>query len=399
MKTFIFSKALEDSGRNILYSLCEWGRENPAVWAADISNSWRVTLDIRDDWNSIVTRANIDAPLWRYAGPGGWNDPDMLEIGNGGCSFEEYKTHFSLWAMLKSPLIIGNDIRNVSPEDEALEILSNKEIIAVNQDSLGRQARRIWSDTLDQRIGDRLIAVKCNSDANAYLDAPIDQQWNIRNDGRIESMSTGRCLVEEVSLQPWNSTDIDVDIGSGQYSVGTSSCDSATVWTIGAGSGGFIKSSDTGRCLEVMALLYPTIAEGKRIQTGICRTLRPNEDYTKSAVLDIREHQQWAIPKGQLRNLYQRQCMTIDRDAPPGKSQEVWTVSLEDNALAVMLFNKSPLPTAMEATWEMIGVPSGKAYHIRDLWAQEDIALPSRESVKAVVAPHGVALLKLLPLN
>jgi alpha-galactosidase len=73
------SKALVNSGRDIVYSLCEWGRENPATWAGKIANSWRVSNDIRDDWTSIVTRIAIDAPLWRYAGPGGWNDPDMLE--------------------------------------------------------------------------------------------------------------------------------------------------------------------------------------------------------------------------------------------------------------------------------------------------------------------------------
>jgi alpha-galactosidase len=139
--------ALDASGRTILYSMCEWGRENPAVWASEIANSWRVTMDIRDSWHSIISRANIDAPLWRYAGPGGWNDPDMLEVGNGGCSFEEYKTHFSLWAMLKSPLIIGNDIRDLKVEDEAMQILTNQEVIAINQDVLGLQARRIWSDT------------------------------------------------------------------------------------------------------------------------------------------------------------------------------------------------------------------------------------------------------------
>jgi alpha-galactosidase len=137
----VMSDALQNTGRDIFYSLCEWGRENPAVWASDIgAQSWRISGDISDDWKSIVSRAEITASLWRYSGPGrGWNDPDMLEVGNGKCNTDEYQSHFSLWTILKSPLIIGNDIRSMSLD--VLEMLSNKEVIAINQDALGRQGR------------------------------------------------------------------------------------------------------------------------------------------------------------------------------------------------------------------------------------------------------------------
>jgi hypothetical protein len=406
------AKALDASGRDILYSLCEWGRENPAVWAGDFANSWRVTLDIRDDWSSIVTRADIDAPLWRHAGPGGWNDPDMLEIGNGGCSFEEYKSHFSLWAMLKAPLIVGNDIRDMGAEDEAMQILSNKEVIAINQDVLGRQGRRVWSDTMDTRGGDRLIATKCNADPAAYLDAPSDQQWEVRADGRIQSTATGRCLVEKASANSTTvsgNTNADTDTNTdtaydahvgeeGQFAVGTTDCDEATVWLTSSGSGGLIKSSDTGRCLEVMALLYPTIAEGKRVQTGVCRVVSPEKGNGKYGVFDVREHQQWTAPQGKLLNLYQRQCMTINRDAPPGH-QELWTAPQEDGSLAVMVFNKGPIQQLIEVTWEMLGLPEGQWYHVRDLWEHEDHPLPARGSVSSRVASHGVVVLKLSPFK
>lgn len=391
------ARALQNSGRDILYSLCEWGRENPAVWAPEFANSWRVTLDIRDTWFSIVSRANIDAPLWRFAGPGGWNDPDMLEIGNGGCSFDEYKSHFSMWAMLKAPLIVGNDIRGLSPDDEAMEILMNEEIIAINQDPLGRQARRVWSDTLGKREGDRLIATKCNTDQFAYLDAPADQQWLLRDDGRIQSGSTGRCLVEETIFSPWNATDADLDLADGQFSVGTTVCDNATVWTTEAGSGGMIKSQATGRCLEVLGLLYPTIAEGKRVQTGVCRQFRSDEDYVSQRVIDVRENQQWTAPRGTLLNLYQRQCVTIDRDAPPGLQQEVWVAPLEDGSTAVMMFNKGITQSFIEVTWEMIGLPEKEIYLVRDLWTHVDRTLPAQESVSALVESHGVVVLKLTP--
>lgn len=92
----------------------------------------------------MLTLANINEKLWRRAGPGGWNDPDMLEIGNGGMTYEEYKTHMSLWCLMKSPLLIGCDLTQAS--EETLEILSNTEAIAVNQDELGVQGHRVWSD-------------------------------------------------------------------------------------------------------------------------------------------------------------------------------------------------------------------------------------------------------------
>ena len=295
------AKALDSSGRNILYSLCEWGRENPATWAGEYANSWRVSLDIRDDWNSILTRGNIAAPLWRFAGPGGWNDPDMLEVGNGGCTFEEYKSHFSLWAMLKSPLIIGNDIRGLSVNDDAMKILTNEEIIAVNQDSLGYQARRIYSDQMDGT--DRLIATKCSRSAGdiSYLDNVIDQQWSLQVDGTIKSSSTGRCLLEMASSEKLDAiNDVDVDISRGEFAVGTAECSNATSWKFESHTGGVILSADTGRCLEVASLEYPAILQGKRVQTGICRSLKKDME-----IFDIREHQSWTRPHGQLLNLYQ----------------------------------------------------------------------------------------------
>lgn len=140
----VMTKALKNCGRDIFFSMCEWGVNNPADWARAVGNSWRTTGDIGDNYNSMLTIANINEKLWRRAGPGGWNDPDMLEIGNGGMTYEEYKTHMSLWCLMKSPLLIGCDLTKASAE--TLEILSNTEAIAVNQDELGVQGHRVWSD-------------------------------------------------------------------------------------------------------------------------------------------------------------------------------------------------------------------------------------------------------------
>ena len=140
----VMTKALQNCGRDIFFSMCEWGVDDPANWARAVGNSWRTTGDIQDNWGSMMGIAQANEKLWRRAGPGGWNDPDMLEIGNGGMNYEEYKTHFSLWCLMKAPLLIGCDLTQASAE--TLEILSNKEAIAVNQDGLGVQGHRVWSD-------------------------------------------------------------------------------------------------------------------------------------------------------------------------------------------------------------------------------------------------------------
>ncbi|KAL2478884.1 Alpha-galactosidase 2 [Forsythia ovata] len=151
----IMGNALLNSGRSIFYSLCEWGEEDPATWAKSVGNSWRTTGDISDQWDSMTSRADLNDKWAAYAGPGGWNDPDMLEVGNGGMTKEEYRSHFSIWALMKAPLLIGCDARSV--DNITLELLSNQEVIAVNQDKLGIQGKKIkdgdlqvWAGPLSQ---------------------------------------------------------------------------------------------------------------------------------------------------------------------------------------------------------------------------------------------------------
>ncbi|KAF7830874.1 alpha-galactosidase 3 [Senna tora] len=139
--------ALNASGRTIFYSLCEWGVDDPALWAGKVGNSWRTTDDINDSWPSMTTIADLNDKWAAYAGPGGWNDPDMLEVGNGGMSYQEYRAHFSIWALMKAPLLIGCDVRNMTAE--TFEILSNKEVIAINQDPLGVQGRKVQVAGID----------------------------------------------------------------------------------------------------------------------------------------------------------------------------------------------------------------------------------------------------------
>jgi alpha-galactosidase len=130
--------ALNKTGRPIFYSICNWGNEGTVEWGPATGNSWRTTQDIKAIWPSIQYNFRVNAFHPEIAGPGAWNDPDMLEIGNNWLTVEQEKTHFALWSIVKAPLILGCDLDKISPA--SLEIISNKELIDINQDSLGVQA-------------------------------------------------------------------------------------------------------------------------------------------------------------------------------------------------------------------------------------------------------------------
>lgn len=144
--------ALRASGRPIVFSLCEWGRSQPWTWARGVGHLWRTTGDILPCWDCSAdwgghgwTRIlDMQVGLEKFAGPGGWNDPDMLQVGNTGLATSENRAHFSFWALLAAPLMAGNDVRSMTPD--VREILLNGEVIAVNQDPLGQQGKRIRDD-------------------------------------------------------------------------------------------------------------------------------------------------------------------------------------------------------------------------------------------------------------
>ena len=138
-------KALKATGRPIVYSLCQYGWDAVWEWAPALGgNLWRTTGDITPHWDRIYAIASQQAGLESYAGPGHWNDPDMLEVGNGKLSLAENRTHFTLWAILAAPLLAGNDLPHMKPEIKA--ILTNRDVIAINQDALGKQGTRTYSD-------------------------------------------------------------------------------------------------------------------------------------------------------------------------------------------------------------------------------------------------------------
>jgi alpha-galactosidase len=136
--------ALRSTGRPIVYSLCQYGEDAVWEWGPEVGgNLWRTTGDINDHYSRMAEIGFGQAGLARFAGPGHWNDPDMLEVGNGGMNTEEYRTHMSLWAILAAPLLAGNDLSKMTPETVAL--LTNKDVIAVDQDAAGKEGDRVWA--------------------------------------------------------------------------------------------------------------------------------------------------------------------------------------------------------------------------------------------------------------
>lgn len=150
-----FAEKNGTSEKPICYSICEWGKNQPWKWGAKAGNLWRTTHDIQPNWMSMLLIYEFNVRLYKYAQPGSWNDPDMLEVGVGQLNMEENRTHFTLWCMMAAPLILGNDIRKfinidgtVDADNKVLEILKNKELIAIDQDRRGIQAKRISTDII-----------------------------------------------------------------------------------------------------------------------------------------------------------------------------------------------------------------------------------------------------------
>ena len=145
-----FREALAKAGRPIVFSICEWGSNRPWEWGPRTGNLWRTTGDIGDRWASMIQLLDLNAQYALAASPGAWNDPDMLEVGNGGMTEDEYRAHFSLWALMAAPLMSGNDVRTMPAATR--DILLNKEVIAVDQDSLGVQGMLVQEQAPDLQV-------------------------------------------------------------------------------------------------------------------------------------------------------------------------------------------------------------------------------------------------------
>jgi alpha-galactosidase len=175
----------------ILFSICEWGIDDPASWAGPVGNSWRTTTDIRANWKSITSNLDENDKWYTYAGPGQWNDPDILEVGNiyGDLTIAEQRSHFTLWCLIKAPLLLGNDLRSIP--SEIMDIISNPEIIALNQDPLGKQGYKRWSS---------LSSLSSSTSSSSSLSSSMSTSTSVEYD---DSNNDNMGVVDDGPIEVW----------------------------------------------------------------------------------------------------------------------------------------------------------------------------------------------------
>jgi alpha-galactosidase len=215
--------ALYTAGRPVVFSLCEWGNNKPWIWAADVGHLWRTTGDVTDcydcqDVYSLGWKHILDSQvdLEKYAGPDHWNDPDMLEVGNAGLSLTESRSQFSLWCILTAPLMAGNDVRKMP--QEIREILTNNEVIAINQDPLGKQGYRfmqhpgkeIWAKELSDgawavcffNSGEKDLTIRVNWAHLSFLNGTykIRDLWQKKDLGLTDKNFNPRIVAHDIVM-------------------------------------------------------------------------------------------------------------------------------------------------------------------------------------------------------
>jgi len=213
------SRALRATGRPIVFSICEWGSTKPWTWAPGVGHLWRSTGDIQDcwdcgkSWGGMGVTHIIDqmADLYPYSGPGHWNDPDMLEVGNGGLTPAENRAHFAFWCLFAAPLMAGNDLDRMS--EEVHDLLTHKEAIAVNQDPLGMQGRKVRDD------GPGEVWMKPLADGSRaviyFNRGTEDRKWSVAWED-IGLAARTECAVRDI----WKRRDVGVHSGSYEVTVG-----------------------------------------------------------------------------------------------------------------------------------------------------------------------------------
>ncbi|MER6127396.1 ricin-type beta-trefoil lectin domain protein [Streptomyces sp. NPDC001795] len=252
------SNALKATGRPILFSICNWGTDNVWTWGSNVGNMWRTTGDVADTYTSFLSNFHSNASLAAYAGPGGWNDPDMLETGNGGMTTTEYQSQFSLWAEMAAPLISGSKI--IGASSQTLSILTNKAVIAVDQDSLGKQGTMVSSsgglDVMSKPLANGDVSVVLFNETNSTA-----------------TITTSASAVGKTGASSYTLTDLWT--GATSTTTGTISASVPAHGTVmyrvagGTGGGGTattgpIHAIGSGKCLDV-----PSFSQTNGTQTQI----------------------------------------------------------------------------------------------------------------------------------
>ena len=323
--------ALMRQERPIFFSICQWGEEEIATWGRAMGNSWRTTQDIVDRWESMLNIIDINDQWYKYAGPGGWNDPDMLEVGNGHMDYIEYQTHFSLWAISKAPLLIGCDLTSMS--NETFQILSNKEVIDINQDKLGEQGHKIKITNLTTSTNEKpklsegfLELVECNGKKQ--------QKWYIREDGSISNNDEDFCIERITGLK------------KGDQIFSSKCSDNDEQKWIYSKEEKVIKTKEGNKCLD---LYNKNDLFNSKMGTINCN----DKDSLK-----------WEYDENEKTFMSNGKCLS---SAPQLEQTEVWAGGLSDGNKVILLFNRASFPAIVEIKWSELGLDVKKAY-LRDLW-------------------------------
>ena len=347
--------ALGNQTRPIFYSICQWGQEEIPTWGKEFGNSWRTTDDISDIWISMIHIIDKNDKWYSYAGPGGWNDPDMLEVGNGGMSSVEYRTHFSLWAISKAPLIIGCDITNMT--HDTFMILSNKALIGINQDKLGEQAHKIkitnlTTNNAEDKITESFLELTQCNDKN-------QQKWYLREDGSISNNNEDYCIEVKTGLKK----------GDQIFSLKCKDIDEQK-W-IYSKEDKTIKSKLGNKCLDLYDKynLYEP-----RLGTSNC---------------DENEILKWEYDENKKTLKSNGKCLS---SKPEPDQTEVWAGRLSDGNWVVLLLNRATFPAEVEIKWSEISSNATSAV-LRDLWEQKDLG-QFYENYKVNLSSHESQVLK-----
>ncbi|MEW9530533.1 lectin [Microbispora sp. NPDC049125] len=309
--------ALAATGRPILFSLCNWGQESVWTWGMPTGNSWRTTGDIGSNWNSIMGILDQQVGLEAYSGPGGWNDPDMLEVGVGSVTGTEGRAHFSLWSLLNAPLIAGNDIRSMSADTRT--ILTNTEVIAVNQDWGGKQGHKIsdngnlevWRKPMSNGsvavvLLNRGTSTSTVSTTASALGLGAAASYSVRDLWAHTTASSSATISASV---PGHGAAMYIVTGGGQVSPSPSPSTSPS-----PGAAGAIRGVGSGRCLDVTG---GTATNGAQAQIYDCNG-QANQQWTSTA-------------SGELR-VFGNKCLDVNgRGTADGTTVLIWDCNGQNN--------------------------------------------------------------------
>ena len=363
----VMRDALNKTGRPIFFSMCSWGADEVSTWGKNVGNSWRTTGDINDNWKSMVRIIDINNKWYQYAGPGGWNDPDMLEVGNGGMTIEEYKAHFGLWAISKAPLLIGCDITNMNKEIK--DILTNPEVIAIDQDKLGEQGHKIkykklfLPDDYKYDLTPKEVEVaECNGRK--------EQKWYINDDGSIRNNN------EDLCIEIPSCVTYDIQIRTNKCHIGNKTeCGESKnqEWIYYKENKTISSKLQPHKCLDVYNF------DGPVVQTFPCH---------------YGDNQKWEYDENEHTLKSMGKCLTSYTNE---EAVEVWAGNLSSGDYAVLLLNRGTLKNELEVNWTEIGFNNTEA-HLRDLWERKDLG-NYKNGYKINLESHTSQLLRITPID